>query len=147
MATGNKYLNLEGLKIYDVALKKWVEAKDTTNLDAAKGYADSLADNYEAAGSIATAKADLEKKIADAKKAGTDAQGNVTALGERVTKAEKAIGTTDNLTTTSKDLVGALNEVKAAVNSGTTAAATGAPLPQPLEQGGNGAHHPNIGRQ
>lgn len=123
MATEKKYLDLEGLKTYDTSVKNWAKSQDTTTLNAAKAYADGLADNYEAAGSVATAKTDLEKKIADAKKSGTDAQSSVGALTTRVTKAETNIGNTDNLVTTSKNLVGALNEVKAAVSSGSNASA------------------------
>ncbi len=123
MATEKKYLDLEGLKTYDTSVKNWAKSQDTTTLNAAKAYADGLSDNYEAAGSVATAKADLEKKIADAKKAGTDAQSSVGALTTRVDKAETDIGSTDNLTTASKNLVGALNEVKAAVSSGNNASA------------------------
>ena len=123
MATEKKYLDLEGLKTYDTSVKNWAKSQDTSTLNAAKSYADGLADNYEAAGSVATAKADLEKKIADAKKAGTDAQSSVSALTTRVTKAETDIGSTDNLATNSKNLVGALNEVKAAVTSGNNASA------------------------
>lgn len=123
MATEKKYLDLEGMKTYDTSVKNWAKSQDTSALDAAKAYADSLADNYEAAGSVATAKADLEKKIADAKKAGTDAQSSVSALTARVDEVETNIGSTDSLTTTAKNLVGAVNEVKAAVDSGNSASA------------------------
>lgn len=43
------------LQYYDEKLKAWTQAKDADNLAAAQQYADDLADNYEAAGSVATA--------------------------------------------------------------------------------------------
>lgn len=67
----NKYLSYAGLKIYDEKLKAWVEVKDAETLAAAKEYVDSLAENYEAAGSVATAKAELQKSI-DENKASID---------------------------------------------------------------------------
>lgn len=87
----------EALKDYSTT--EQVDAKDTATLDAAKEYADGLADNYDAAGSAAAVEAKLadytktseldagfvseaemttfkssnDEAIADAKKAGTDA--------------------------------------------------------------------------
>lgn len=70
----------------------------------AKDYADSLADNYDAAGTAATKVQEL-------------------ANGQVKTNAEH-IGTMDNLETTAKnDLVNAINEVRNAVSAGGTAAA------------------------
>lgn len=71
---------------------------------AAKDYADSLADNYDAAGTAAT----KVKELADG----------------QVKTNKEAIGTMDNLETTAKgDLVTAINEVRNAVSAGGTAAA------------------------
>lgn len=71
---------------------------------AAKDYADSLADNYDAAGTAAT----KVQELAD---------------GQVKTNTEH-IGVMDNLETTAKgDLVNALNEVRNAVSAGGTAAA------------------------
>lgn len=71
---------------------------------AAKDYADGLADNYDAAGTAATKVNEL-------------AQGQVKTNTEH-------IGTMDNLETTAKaDLVTAINEVRNAVSAGGTAAA------------------------
>ena len=50
----NKYLNFEGLAKYDAKLKELIDAKDVAALQAAKNYADSLAENYDAAGTAAT---------------------------------------------------------------------------------------------
>ena len=71
---------------------------------AAKDYSDSLADNYDAAGTAATKVQEL-------------ADGQVKTNKEH-------IGTMDNLETTAKgDLVTAINEVRNAVSAGGTAAA------------------------
>ena len=71
---------------------------------AAKDYADGLADNYDAAGTAAT----KVQELAD---------------GQVKTNTEH-IGTMDNLETTAKaDLVTAINEVRNAVSAGGTAAA------------------------
>ena len=71
---------------------------------AAKDYADSLADNYDAAGTAAT----KVQELADG----------------QVKTNKEAIGTMDNLETTAKgDLVTAINEVRNAVSAGGTAAA------------------------
>ena len=76
-----------------------------------------------------------DSAIAEAKKAGTDAQGtanknaeDITALQGRMTTAEGDIdavetdmGDVDTLSTTNKTVVGAINEVLAAVGTGGTA--------------------------
>lgn len=45
-----KYIDLTGLTHYDEKIKAAIDAKDAAALKAAKDYADSLADNYDAAG-------------------------------------------------------------------------------------------------
>lgn len=99
----------EALKDYSTT--EQVDAKDTATLDAAKEYADGLADNYDAAGSAAAVEAKLadytktseldagfvseaemttfkssnDEAIADAKKAGTEA---ATAAAAAQSKAD-----------------------------------------------------------
>ena len=91
MANTKKYISLDKLGKYHVELVKLVDAKDAAILGQAKGYADSLATNYDAAGSAASAQAavqaNLDAEIARAKaaeeaalKAGQDAQKDVDAL-------------------------------------------------------------------
>lgn len=46
----NKYVDLTGLTHYDSKIKTYIDEKDSTSLVSAKSYADSLADNYDAAG-------------------------------------------------------------------------------------------------
>ena len=89
--TERKYLSLEKLGLYDQKIKALMDTKDQATLDTAKGYADGLATNYDAAGSAATALEDAKKyadgkdeAIAAAKKAGTDAQTAVDALSGKV---------------------------------------------------------------
>lgn len=59
MANTKKYVSLDKLSLYDDKIKKYLADADTATLDSAKeyakNYADSLATNYDAAGSAATA--------------------------------------------------------------------------------------------
>lgn len=100
-ATEKKYVDFTGLTTYDGKIKALINSKDADTLKAAKDYADGLADNYDAAGSaasaleaaktyadgkdaaIAAAKAQADKGVADAataKAAADAAQGDVDAL-------------------------------------------------------------------
>lgn len=80
MANTKKYISLDKLGVYDEKIKTLIDNKDAAALDAAKAYADGLAGNYEAAGSVATAQEALQKNI-DAVDAKADAaQGEVDAL-------------------------------------------------------------------
>lgn len=87
MANTKKYVSLDKLGLYDEKIKKVISDADAAALASAKEYADGLADNYEAAGTIATAQQALQKNIdavdakADAAQAAADkAQGEVDAL-------------------------------------------------------------------
>lgn len=89
---------------------------------------------------IKSAKEELAVNIADAKKAGTDAQSAVNTLSQTHTEDKNALvakdtelqgeidavetdmGDVDTLSTTNKTVVGAINEVLAAVGTGGTAA-------------------------
>lgn len=77
----NKYLSYEGLKQYDSKLKALVDSKDAATLEAAKEYSDSLADNYEAAGAVATAKQELQAKIDENAGAIETLNGDATVVG------------------------------------------------------------------
>lgn len=95
-----KFLGLVGTK----QLITNIRAEIGTAESNAKGYADSLAVNYDAAGTAASKVQEL-------------------ANGQVKTNTEH-IGTMDNLETTAKgDLVNAINEVRNAVSAGGTAAA------------------------
>lgn len=63
MATQKKYVSIEKLGLYDEKIKKYLGDADTVVLDSAKDYADSLAKNYESAGTVNTAKTELQGKI------------------------------------------------------------------------------------
>lgn len=56
-----KFISLDKLGIFKEEFQKVVEQKDTEVLSQAKGYADSLADNYDSAGSSATAESNAKK--------------------------------------------------------------------------------------
>lgn len=99
-----KFLGTAGVEQLIINLRNERTVADGDVLDAAKSYADSLADNYDAAGTAAT----KVKELAD---------------GQVKTNTDH-IGTMDNLETTAKsDLVNAINEVRNAVSAGGTAAA------------------------
>ena len=162
-------LTKERLGYYDTKLKAGVNAADAEILKQANAHAESLADNYDPAGTAQTKVDELangqvktnkeaieainneetgilkqskdyadgkDSAIAEAKKAGTDAQAtanknaeDITALQGRMTTAEGDIdnveadmGDVDSLSTTNKTVVGAINEVLAAVGTGGTAA-------------------------
>lgn len=113
MATERKYLSLEKLGLYDEKIKALMDTKDTAVLGEAKTYADGLADNYDPAGSAATALADAktyadgkDAAIAAAKKAGDDAQADVDAL-------EVKVGTVAD----GKTVVGLIGEAQAAADA------------------------------
>lgn len=113
MATERKYLSLEKLGLYDEKIKALMDVKDTAVLGEAKTYADGLADNYDPAGSAATALADAktyadgkDAAIAAAKKAGDDAQADVDAL-------EVKVGTVAE----GKTVVGLIGEAQAAADA------------------------------
>ena len=60
MANTKKYVSLDKLTMYDEKIKKVISDADAVALQSAKDYADSLAGNYDAAGSAATAKSEAE---------------------------------------------------------------------------------------
>lgn len=62
MAT-KKYVSLEKLGLYDEKIKKVISDSDAAMLAEAKGYADSLAENYDAAGSAATVQGKLGEEV------------------------------------------------------------------------------------
>lgn len=61
--TVKKYVSLDKLTKYDALLKTKMAADDAAALKSAKDYADGLAGNYESAGSVNTAKQELQKNI------------------------------------------------------------------------------------
>jgi hypothetical protein len=107
MATTKKYVSLEKLGLYDEKIKKYLADADDAALKSAKDYADGLAENYDAAGSAATAEANAkayadgkDAAIAEAKKAGTDAaaaaaiaDGKAVAAQGEVDALEAYVGT------------------------------------------------------
>lgn len=133
-----KYIDLTGLTYYDEKIKAAIDSKDAANLKSAKDYADSLAGNYDAAGTaetkvqelangqVKTNTAAITKLNGDAKtdgsvaKAVADAQAGLeTKISAADAKAAGAQTAVDNLKTyvgtipegaTSKDVVSYVNE-------------------------------------
>ena len=100
MATERKYLSLEKLGLYDEKIKKVITDGDAATLKAAKDYADGLAENYDAAGSAASAeaaaKAHAEAKVAaEAEIARAAEQANATAAATAQAAAEAAQAAAD----------------------------------------------------
>ena len=106
-AIEKKYVDLTGLGLYDAKIKALFRKEDGDTLQAAKDYADGLADNYDAAGSAASALAEAktyadgkDAAIAAAKKAGDDAaaaaavaDGKAVAAQADVDALETYVGT------------------------------------------------------
>lgn len=133
-----KYIDLTGLTYYDEKIKAAIDSKDAANLKSAKDYADSLAGNYDAAGTaetkvqelangqVKTNTAAISKLNGDAKtegsvaKAVADAQAGLeTKISAADAKAAAAQTAADNLKTyvgtipegaTSTDVVSYVNE-------------------------------------
>lgn len=137
MADIKKYLDQTGLSKYDEKIKKVISDGDAASLQSAKDYADGLADNYDAAG---VAETKVQELANGAVKSNTDAittlNGDASTVGSvakavadakalvdaDVNSIEEDIGEVDGLSTTNKTVVGAINEVLAAVGTGGTAA-------------------------
>lgn len=132
MATNKKYISLENLGIYDEKIKKVITDGDAATLKDAKDYADSLASNYEAAGSVESAEAranaytDTEVKKATDAAAAAQAQADkgVTDAATADGKAVAAQGAVDSLSTyvgqipegaTATDVVGYVDEKTAGI--------------------------------
>lgn len=133
-----KYIDLTGLTHYDEKIKDVIDSKDAAALKSAKDYADSLAGNYDAAGTaetkvqelangrVKTNTAAISKLNGDAKtegsvaKAVADAQAGLeTKISAADAKAAAAQTAADNLKTyvgtipegaTSTDVVSYVNE-------------------------------------
>lgn len=138
-----KYIDLTGLAHYDEKIKAAIDSKDAATLKSAKDYADSLAGNYDAAGTaetkvqelangqVKTNTAAITKLNGDAKtdgsvaKAVADAQAGLeTKISAADAKAAGAQTAVDNLKTyvgtipegaTSKDVVSYVNEKTAGI--------------------------------
>lgn len=138
-----KYIDLTGLTHYDEKIKAAIDSKDAATLKSAKDYADSLAGNYDAAGTaetkvqelangqVKTNTAAISKLNGDAKtegsvaKAVADAQAGLeTKISAADAKAAGAQTAVDNLKTyvgtipdgaTSTDVVSYVNEKTAGI--------------------------------
>ena len=89
MANERKYLSLDKLGLYDGKIKKYLEDADAVVLQSAKDYADGLADNYDAAGSAASALAEA-KTYADGKDAAIQAAKDAADAAQAAADAAQA---------------------------------------------------------
>lgn len=134
-----KYVSLEKLGLYDEKIKALINSKDTTTLDSAKTYADGLATNYEAAGSVNSAKTELQGKIDAVETKADTAQAAAEAAQSDVDALETYVGTIPTVEgeTAPKDVIAyidkktsgiatsdALSELQTQVNTNKTDIAT-----------------------
>lgn len=91
MATTKKYVSLDKLGLYDEKIKKVISDGDAATLASAQQFASGLADNYEAAGTVASAKAELEGKIATAQSAAEAADAKAVAAQDEVDALELVV--------------------------------------------------------
>lgn len=146
-----KIMTYDAQRYYDEKIKALMTAKDEQVLADAKAHAEGLAVNYDAAGTAATKVKELAdgavadntaaiaklngdastdgsvaKAIADSEaktnEAIATAQAAADKAQEEVDAVEVDLGDVDGLSTTNKTVVGAINEVLAAVGTGGTAA-------------------------
>jgi len=92
MATQHTYISLEKLTRYDGKIKGVISAADATTLQSAKDYADSLASDYDAAGTAATAVAALANgQVATNTAAIATLNGNAQTTGSVDYKVAQAV--------------------------------------------------------
>lgn len=128
MANTKKYVSFDKLRFYDEKIKKVVTDGDAAALQSAKDYADSLATNYDAAGTGATeagkVQTKLDEEVARAKAREDEiaglvatAQGEVDAL-ETVVAGKAAQADLDALVgkvgevPTDKTVMGIINQIQ-----------------------------------
>lgn len=117
MAT-KKYVSLEKLSLYDEKIKSLIATKDGETLDAAKSYADSLADNYDSAGSAATVQTNLETEIARAKAKEDEIAASVAENATSVNNLKKYVGTIPE-SASATDVVGYIDEKTSGIATDT----------------------------
>jgi hypothetical protein len=83
MANTKKYISLDKLNKYHNKAVELIDAKDGVVLQTAKDYADSLAENYDVAGSASTAQAAVQANLdAEITRATAAEQANADAIAE-----------------------------------------------------------------
>ena len=89
MANTKKYVSFDKLSLYDEKIKKVINDGDA----AAKAYADSLASNYDPAGSAATVQGKLDEEVIRAKAREDEIAGLVATAQGEVDALETYVGT------------------------------------------------------
>jgi len=127
-----KFLGTEGVERLVENIRTEISEGDAATLKAAEEYADSLADNYDAAGTAATKMQELadgqvktNKEAIETLNGDESTDGSVKkAVNDAKNEVQGEIGTLEGLETTDKDsIVDAINEVRRSVSAGGTAAA------------------------
>lgn len=103
-----KFLDLVGLQKYDEKIKARMDSADTKALSDAKNYADSLADNYDAAGTAATKVQEL-------------ADGAVAANANGVAENKAAIAKLNGAASQEGSVAKAIADAKATIDADVNA--------------------------
>lgn len=94
-----KYVSLDKLNLYDEKIKKVIADGDAASLASAKAYAESLAVNYDAAGSAATVQGKLDEEVLRAKAREDEIAGLAATAQSEVDALETLVGTLPEGTT------------------------------------------------
>lgn len=119
MANTKYYVSKEKLGLYDEKIKKYISDADAEALKAAKEYADGLEDNYDAAGSAASAlseaKGYTDTEVAKANTAAATAQAAADAAQGTAdaaqAAAEAAQSTADGAVAAIEELAGLVGDI------------------------------------
>lgn len=118
--TTKKYLDYTGLGQYDAKIKELIAQEDATTLQAAQKYADDLGDNYDAAGSAATAlsqaNAYTDGKITEVTAKVETAQSTATSAATAASKAQTAADKAQTDVNNLKTYVGTIPESSTSTN-------------------------------
>ena len=117
MADSKKYVDLGALTHYDEKIKTLIDAKDATALQSAKDYADSLAGNYDAAG---TAESKVSELANGQVKTNTDAIARLNGAASVEGSVAKAVA--DAKSALETKIAAADNKAGAAQTAAETAA-------------------------
>ena len=109
-----KYVSLDKLGLYDEKIKKVITDGDAAALASANAYADSLAVNYDAAGSAATVQGKLDAEVSRAKAAEEANAAAAKQAQDEVDALELYVGTIPT-TATATDIVGYVQEKTAGI--------------------------------
>lgn len=109
-----KFVDLEGLE----TLVGQIKAEDKKAIDAAKAYADSLADNYDQAGAATTAETNAKKYTDEQIEAKADKKGAADAVNTKLTaEVERAKAKEGEIVASVEGVKGVANANKTAIEA------------------------------